>query len=367
LTGERPFGGDNFSTVSYKIVHVDPIPPRVINPAVPEIYNRILSKLLRKDPDQRYQSGAELMEDLKRASGGGALESIPADEMIVTTPAVEPAKQADSEKRIQGAEKASPSSPEQREALLYATVILFAAVALVAGVSSHRPVQAPPAPVKQVEIPPLSKQEDPLLAMSRQNTIRIKWDLAVNYYQNGLYDKSIEQLNALLAIDPSHQEARKYLDLVKARKESEEKIRMTKLDPGKKTSSGTRADTNIVEKRSKLPAPPVSKVKTETMQFELEHTLPSGTFSVFLGDKLIYQAVLAGTEKKILMFRSYKGRLTGSLELPVGQSTLGLRVVNKEFGISVFKKLSTRLEEGDSRVLKIRFLKATRELDAKWT
>jgi eukaryotic-like serine/threonine-protein kinase len=73
LTGEKPFPGQSITTVIYKIVNEEPIPPRQLNPSVHPGLNDIVMRALAKEPDTRYQSCREMLEDLHnyRALGGG--------------------------------------------------------------------------------------------------------------------------------------------------------------------------------------------------------------------------------------------------------------------------------------------------------
>lgn len=72
LTGEKPFPGQSITTVIYKIVNEDPIPPRQLNPSLHPGLNDIVLRALAKEPEERYQSCRELLEDLRnyRALGG---------------------------------------------------------------------------------------------------------------------------------------------------------------------------------------------------------------------------------------------------------------------------------------------------------
>jgi serine/threonine-protein kinase len=72
LTGEKPFPGQSITTVIYKIVNEDPIPPRQLNPSIHPGLNEIVMRALAKDPDLRYQSCREMLEDLRsyRSLGG---------------------------------------------------------------------------------------------------------------------------------------------------------------------------------------------------------------------------------------------------------------------------------------------------------
>ena len=70
-TGEQPFHGETMTAVSYKVVHTEPVPPRKLNPSIPEDLDFIIMRCLAKSPVDRYQTGEELAHDLSglRASG----------------------------------------------------------------------------------------------------------------------------------------------------------------------------------------------------------------------------------------------------------------------------------------------------------
>jgi serine/threonine-protein kinase len=63
--GEKPFPGDSFTTVAYKVVHTDPAPARSLNPALPEQLDAIIGRCLAKDPGQRYASADVLAADIE--------------------------------------------------------------------------------------------------------------------------------------------------------------------------------------------------------------------------------------------------------------------------------------------------------------
>jgi eukaryotic-like serine/threonine-protein kinase len=63
-TGEQPFPGETMTAVSYKVVHTEPVPPRKLNPSIPENLDRVILKCLAKSPADRYQTGEELARDL---------------------------------------------------------------------------------------------------------------------------------------------------------------------------------------------------------------------------------------------------------------------------------------------------------------
>ena len=78
ITGEKPFMGQNITTIIYKIVNENPISPRELDVTVHPGLSAVVTRALAKSPDERYQSGAELMRDLenyKNLAGGASAGS----------------------------------------------------------------------------------------------------------------------------------------------------------------------------------------------------------------------------------------------------------------------------------------------------
>ncbi len=60
LTGQRPFAGGSMHEVTMRIVQ-EPAPiPSTVAPGIPPAFNPIILKCLEKDPDRRFQTGAEV-------------------------------------------------------------------------------------------------------------------------------------------------------------------------------------------------------------------------------------------------------------------------------------------------------------------
>jgi predicted Ser/Thr protein kinase len=65
LAGRKPFVGDNLSTIVYKIVHEEPQRITDIKQGLLPGYEDVIRRALAKNPDDRYQSGREMIADLE--------------------------------------------------------------------------------------------------------------------------------------------------------------------------------------------------------------------------------------------------------------------------------------------------------------
>lgn len=410
ITGERPFSGDSFTSISYKIVHVDPIPPRIINPAVPDVYNRILQRLLSKDPAQRYQTGAELVAELQK------IRSMPIELQDSQLKEIEEAEAAKKTNRVRNAPILPKTQPwpvlaKMRMILALSTMhahrlsLLLIFTILITGISAAGiylfkspvvPKQKPSQPATQVEIVPETPDEIPVPVpiVSSSNSL---WDLAMNYYRNGFYEKSTEQFHKILVNDPENESAKKYLELIEKKKsfrrgerrltqQALPAVRKPANEPSlKKTTNskpaGQKATTNTnhtpVQQPSKsTTAPTANNVKASEsvraaekngrINFEFEHSFPSGTFYIYSNGKLAFQGVLSAKKKRILVFPDYIGRLSGSVTVPKGEIELRLQAVSQEVGVSVEKRLHLQLTEGQSKNLKVKFIKISKQLETRW-
>lgn len=70
LTGEPPFVGDTPVAVAYQHVREDPQPPSQRHPGISPELDAVVLKALAKNPDNRYQTAAEMRADLVRVHSG---------------------------------------------------------------------------------------------------------------------------------------------------------------------------------------------------------------------------------------------------------------------------------------------------------
>lgn len=84
LTGEKPFDSDKPVTIA--VMHMKNMPkrPRAINPSIPAGLEEIILRAMEKDPENRYQTAADMIKDIESFKANpsmvfGYYEEVPAD------------------------------------------------------------------------------------------------------------------------------------------------------------------------------------------------------------------------------------------------------------------------------------------------
>ena len=82
LTGKRPFDAATEVLTLKRVIDEDPQPPSRINQKVPVAVDRMVMRLLEKDPDKRYSSGQHLHDRLLALLGGEGAARAPAARLV---------------------------------------------------------------------------------------------------------------------------------------------------------------------------------------------------------------------------------------------------------------------------------------------
>ena len=128
LTQELPFKGDSAVAIAYKHVQEDASPPSLLNPDVPAELDSVVMKALAKNPDNRYQSAAEMRSDLRRLLIGEPVEATP------ILPPDQTAMMRSADRTTVMPSPAVPESSGRRKAVAYVlSAALIASVLALAG------------------------------------------------------------------------------------------------------------------------------------------------------------------------------------------------------------------------------------------
>ncbi|OPJ61760.1 Stk1 family PASTA domain-containing Ser/Thr kinase [Clostridium oryzae] len=64
ITGKVPFDAESPVTIALKHIQDEPVPPKQLNIAIPNSLNSLILKAIQKDPNKRYQTIREMLNDL---------------------------------------------------------------------------------------------------------------------------------------------------------------------------------------------------------------------------------------------------------------------------------------------------------------
>ncbi len=154
LTGVPPFTGDSPVAVAYKHVREEPVMPSRRNPAINADLEQVVATAMAKDPNRRYQSAADLREDLQRVRRGRAPAAAPVTALVAPVAAAGAYADATAVQpqveRHPTAEYVAPRGGVGRTIAAVITVIaLAAAIALILFLTKRAPKTA----AKQVAPP----------------------------------------------------------------------------------------------------------------------------------------------------------------------------------------------------------------------
>jgi serine/threonine-protein kinase len=134
LTGTVPFTGATPVAIAYRHVREDPTPPRMLNPDVPAPLEAITLKAMSKLPDNRYQTAAEMHDDLERFRNGQPVHATPLMDAAAATQAIprdggaDPTAMLGTVPADRAARYAEPEEVERRTSVGWIVVSLLALV-----------------------------------------------------------------------------------------------------------------------------------------------------------------------------------------------------------------------------------------------
>jgi len=146
ITGVKPFEGETTVALAYKIVEVEPVPPRILKTNIPQAVENIIKKALAKNTGARYKTPKQMLEEL-RAYKERDIE--------------QPQGDFESTVRVPPSAPSTPAPPQPRAA--------EAQVPVEAPREQQKPMdskggEAAPAPISpDIEIPKAPKKPDPIL------------------------------------------------------------------------------------------------------------------------------------------------------------------------------------------------------------
>ncbi len=345
LTGHRPFQGNSAFTVSFKVVHREPIPATLLNTELPEDLDRIIERAMAKDPAGRYQTGKEMVLDIqslqeRRRSGNKAKRATPPVKVSAAPPVKEKPRapalgQVSLGQMSLGRLSPADPIPGQRTPTQPAFGQSKAAV-------KPQPF-AHALPLSKDVIEKLRKLSFAALSLLVGLFILGLW--AISFGPQAARPKAISPLRAddtvirarTAPLPPSQAELAAPMENTAPEPPAQQTPKPHKsrrVDPP--PVKVARTTLPIVSRRlTPVLTPVVTKVAAPvappaTLEIEVDHNFTEAHLSLWIDDKMIYTRVLKGTDKKRLggMFHHVEGHALHSMAVPAGKHRLRVRVTS---------------------------------------
>ncbi len=375
LTGFRPFQGNSAATVSYKVVNRDPLPVTSFDSEFPAELDRLVSRAIAKDPEQRFQSGAEMAQEIQRLrerhelmnQTAAALTTItdPLDGTgVVKAPvpraAVTPKTQTSSTIRIERARAETTPSRTTGTAQSQVPEAPKVAVAPKPRVPIAMPAWVPELKSKllNAQFPVVSKEI--AIAAASILTLAIVFigfeaihskkakaqiaSAAISSVQTSTLNQSsnVATPEAQSAEDTPAEEV-KEVEVHKAPRHPKTKVETKPKTPAENTSiaSSSSAAPALIPATGvagKTPAS-VQNVKatiapapaTATLELQIEYQFSEAEASVWFDNQLIYSQKLYGESKKrALVFKKVEGKEHSTVKVPAGEHRIHVRIQSED-------------------------------------
>jgi len=353
LTGHRPFQGNSAITISYKVVNRDPVPATVLEAALPQGLDYIITRAMAKDPAQRYKRGMEIVFDIQALRDGlEPWSKAKAPGPPIGAVAGQAAKEKSARTRSAGPRPsaAKPLSPESARTLSSVTerfrqmreltrktvtVGVFLLIAVFAyglwvvsfgpGATRQRastplpPPQAIPAHVR----PTAAQVIDSIVATS---------------------------ITPAPAGDSATPETAQTHALPKP--PTPKKTSKPVIPPGKIAPLEAAVSLN----RSPVPAAVSLASSPAMLEIEVDHKFSEAKISVWVDDHLAYTHQLEGTDKKhLVVFHHVQGHELHAIQLSAGNHHLRVQVTSDTVGYDQSATVAGEFSSKQDTLLQVTF------------
>jgi len=334
VTGHSPFQGNSATTVCFKVANREPVPASALDLTLPRELDAVIAHAMEKDPDERYQCGSDLADDLKRLQmhqqhstttflkAGSAIGTRSGKTGTQTTTKTKPGSALNGEpavglayaaKVIRGAIRKAP----MRDLILGAATIILL---LIVGVQSK------------------------LLNVSHDTEAE---------------SEQIQQLHAKLQ-NPMPASA----VVAPAAAAAPAKTVVSASAPAKKAA--VKAVSSTTSGKTLSPARQVV-VASSMIELAVRHQFKDATLTVYVDDNVALTRPLhGGAQKKLVVFGQVRGMDSETLKIPAGKHVLRFRTQTGDQTVDLSKTIAADLIGGDDKTLLITFDKHNTAMHVEW-
>lgn len=334
VTGHSPFQGNSATTVCFKVANREPVAASAFDLNLPPELDEVISRAMAKDPQQRYQSGADFADELRQLQQifeiGSTTTSVRT--AILTAPKTATTRIGTTGRRASTTHSAADMNREEllvlsaiRKAPIRSVMLGSAALALllIAGVQSNLLVISP-----KLGVNALSVSASPETAPSKESK-----------------RPSSVQPNDAASSAPTTLTTSLRPSLAKARKH--------KIQPS-----------------ISVPPPPAAGqivVPLSNLDVAVQHQFKDATLFVWVDDQLaLKRALHGGAQKRMVVFNGIRGVDSETLRIPAGKHVLRLRALSSDETIDLSKTVSAEFIGGGEKSLQVTFDKHNTVMHLIW-
>ena len=334
VTGHSPFQGNSATTVCFKVANREPVAPSAFDLTLPREVDEVISRAMAKEPEQRYQRGAEFAEDVRQVQqvfkAGSTTTSLRAvvstgtrstgtragktGQLASRTPTAAELDRADKLVR-----KAIQNVPIRNLILGAAALIVL----LIVGVQFKFLVTSPKAGINVLTAAPSTPRAPSI--------------------------ESVQPSSASATAAPSAGTPAVAPPPV----------------PAAATSKPRKA--RHPAPLSPQPQAPQIVVPSSTLDLAVQHQFKDATLFVWVDDQLALTRPLhGGIQKRMVVFNGIRGVDSETLKIPAGKHALRVRALSSDETIDLSKTISTEFIGGGEKSLQVTFDKHNTAMHLSW-
>jgi eukaryotic-like serine/threonine-protein kinase len=341
VTGHSPFQGNSATTVCFKVANREPVAPSAFDLNVPQELDEVISRAMAKDPEQRYQSGAEFAEHIRQlqqvSESGATTTSVRA--ALLTGP-----KSTGTVVRKTGQRTSAPRpmADMKREELLVLSAIRKA-------------------PIRSVILG--------TAALGLLFIAGIQSNLLVISPKLGLTAANTAGSPAAPNIERTRGSSASASDASNARTAA---VTPGSLPGSSAAVSKPRSRALRASQRAVLAQPVATKapevvVPLSNLDVAVQHQFKDATLFVWIDDHLALTRPLhGGAQKRMVVFNGIRGVDSETLRIPAGKHVVRLRALSSDETIDLSKTVSAEFVGGGVKSLQVTFDKHNTVMHLSW-
>jgi serine/threonine-protein kinase len=312
VTGHSPFQGNSATTVCFKVANREPLAASALDLNLPHELDEVISRAMAKDPEQRYQRGAEFADDIRQLQ-----QLFKPGSTTTRLRSVASTGTRSTGTRSATASRTNPvAEMAQAESLVRAVVRKAPMRDLILGAATLVVLVFVGAQTKLLVIP--SKELTPIAASVATPP------------------PSSEQPNAAATVKEAIQPA-----------------------PAPPTLPKTHGSTSQAPKQIVVP--------TSTLELAVQHQFKEATLFVWVDDKLsLTRPLHGGTQKRLVVFNGVRGVDSETMKIPAGKHVLRVRALSSDETIDLSRTISSEFLGGGEKSLQVTFDKHNTVMRLSW-